>query len=350
MRSPLSSDDDPLVLPLPEEALTLADRVPAGTTPRALAVHALQAHMGALGLCLPLGPSLALDDPERLLLLNGFRVQLVCAPYGADRLIADSAPWRQAEQAPHFLLAAWVEDDLQLVWMPGALTNDEVIDQVTAASGGGGAALELELERFQGGVDRLLSLVRLLDPRSMPLRGLQSGGMAPGEPEGLPISHWLRGLIDDALLALGAQLLPAGGAVFRAAAPAGVNRDALAILAIPLGVVNDALCWGEARAGAIERFQLQLIACGAGSAVPHALRVRLVPQLAGDVLPDGLRLVAGPRAAVSAISQGLELEVSGSQTPIQIAVEWGGSQLRLPPLLLWPTDPPEAAPEPDADR
>jgi hypothetical protein len=112
----------------------------------------------------------------------------------------------------------------------------------------------------------------------MPLRGLQSGGMAPGEPVGLPISHWLRGLIDDALLALGAQLLPAGGAVFRAAAPAGVNRTALAILAIPLGVVNEALCWGEARAGAIERFQLQLIACGAGSAVPHALRVRLVPH------------------------------------------------------------------------
>lgn len=350
MRSPLPSDDDPLVLPLPEDALTLADRVPPGSTPRALAVHALQEHMTALGLSLPLGPTLALEDPERLLVLNGFRVQLVCTPYGADRLSTDSGPWRQAEQAPHFLLAAWVEDDLQLVWMPGVLTNGEVIDQATTANSGGGVALELELERFHGGVDRLLSLVRLLDPRSMPLRGLQPGRMAPREPEALPITDWLRGVIDDALLALGAQLLPAGGAVFRTAAPAGVDRTALAILAIPLGVVNDALCWGEARAGAIERFQLQLIACGDGSTAPDALRVRLVPQLAGDVLPDGLRLVAGPRAAVSAISQGLELEVSGSQTPIQIAVEWGGTQLRLPPLLLCSTDPPEAAPEPDADR
>ncbi|MEB3316886.1 MAG: hypothetical protein VKO39_01905 [Cyanobacteriota bacterium] len=348
MRSPLSRDDDPLVLALPDDALNLADRVPAETTPRGLAVHALQEHMAALGLSLPLGPALALHDPARLLVLNGFRVQLVCAPCGSDRLSVDSGPWRQAARAPHFLLAAWVDDDLPLVWMPGALTNGEVIDQAAVTSDG--TALELALEHVHGGVDRLLSLVRLLDPQAMPLRGLECAGAAAAAPEPLPINRWLRGQIDAALLALGAHLLPADGAVFRAAPLAGADRDALAVLAIPLGVANDGLCWGEARAGAIERFQLRLIACGDGGAAPRALRVRLVPQLAGDVLPDGLRLVAGPRAAVSAISQGLELEVSGSATPIQIAVEWRGTQLRLPPLLLWPTDSPEAAAEPDADR
>ena len=66
MPAPLTSDDDPLVLPLPEDALLLADRAPAGATPRALAVLALQHHMAALGVSLPLGPTLALEDPERL--------------------------------------------------------------------------------------------------------------------------------------------------------------------------------------------------------------------------------------------------------------------------------------------
>lgn len=348
MRSPHPCDDDPFVLPLPEAALPLADRAPAEATPRTLAVMALQDALATLGLSLPLGPTLALDDPDRVLLLNGFRVQLVCAPYGADSLSADSGPWRRAEQAPHFLLAAWVEEDLQVVWMPGVLTNGEVMEQATGGTDGGPIALRLD--SFHGGVDRLFTLVRLLDPRAMPLRGLTPQPAPRRALDPLPVAHWLQGRIDDALLALGARLQPASAGTFRSAPAVGMDSGALAILAIPLGVVNDCLCWGEGRSGAIERFQLQLLARGNGTAHPTALRVRLVPHLEGDVLPDGLRLVAGPRAAVSAISQGLELEVSGSRTPIQIAVEWGDDQLRLPPLLLWSADPPDAPPDPHADR
>jgi hypothetical protein len=335
MHLPLSTDDDPCVLPLPDDALPLADHAPDGATPRALAVLALREQMSTLGLSLPLGPTLALDDPERLLLLNGFRVQLVCAPYGADTLSAASAPWHPAERAPHFLLAAWVEEDPRVVWMPGVLTHHEVIAQATAAGPDG--VITLGVERFQGGVDRLLTLACLMTPDALsspPTRAEVERG-----PEPLPVARWLRGWIDDSLLALGAQLAPLGGAGFRSAAPAEIDRSALAILAVPLGVVNDVLCWGESRTGAIERFHLQLIARGDSPAAASTLRVRLVPHLAGDVLPDGLRLVAGPRAAVSAVSQGLELEVSGSEAPIEIAVEWEGSRLRLPPLLLGPGDP-----------
>ena len=346
MHPPLSTDDDPCVLPLPDDALALTDQARAGATPRALAVHALREHMATLGFSLPLGPTLALEDPERLLLLNGFRVQLVCLPYGADTLHADSAPWRIAEHAPHFLLAAWVEEELGVVWMPGVLTHDEVIAQAAARDRAG--VITLGVERFQGGVDRLLTLACLLDPQSLSPQVSRAGaGMASGA-EALPVARWLRGWIDDSLLALGAQLAPLGGGSFRSATME-VDHSALAILAVPLGIVNDVLCWGEARAGTIEHFQLQLIACGDSPVAASTLRVRLVPRLAGDVLPDGLRLVAGPRAAVSAISQGLELDVSGSDTPIEIAVEWGGTRLRLPPLLLGPCDPP-SAPFPSCDH
>jgi hypothetical protein len=326
MPAPLSFDDNPRMLPLPDDALLLEDLAPAEATPRSLAVLALQQQMASLGLSLPLGPTLALSDPERLLLLNGFRVQLVCAPYGADTLQAASAPWQQAGQSPHFLLAAWVDDELQVVWIPGALTHDEVIQKAQA----GADAIELPIHQFRGGVDRLLSLVQLLDPQAMPLRGLARSPLAP-----LSVVPWVQGLIDDALLALGAELQPASSVVFRASSPTeGEATEVLAILAISLGVVGEELCWGEAAAEAIERFQLQLIPCGPSSPGPNRLRVRLVPRLTGDVLPDGLRLVAGPQAAVTATSQGLELDVRGSQTPIQIAVEWKEDQLRLPPLLL----------------
>jgi hypothetical protein len=338
MRPLHANDDDPFVLPLPDDALPLADRAPAQATTRTLAVQALREQMATLGYSLPLGPTLALEDPERLLLLNGFRVQLVCVPYGADRLSASSTPWHPVERAPHFLLAACVEEEQQVVWMPGVLTRDDLIDQAKAAGPDG--AITLGLEHFQGGVDRLLSLASLLDPRSLSLRSPQSAAEASRGLDPLPVAHWLAGWIDDSLLALDARLLPIGGGRFRGATPPSIDRSALATLAVPLGVVNDVLCWGEAGKDAIERFQLQLIACGDSPAAALTLCVRLVPHLTGDVLPDGLRLVAGPMAVVSSMSQGLELEVSGSETPITIAVEWGGTQLRLPPLLLGPSDPP----------
>lgn len=326
MPDTLSFDDNPLVIPLPEDALALKEHAPADATSRTLAVLALQEHMASLGLALPLGPALALSDPDRLLLLNGFRVQLVCAPYGADTLQASSGPWQQAPGAPHFLLGAWVDEELQVVWLPGVLTNGEVIQEAQVDA----AAIALPINRFQGGVDRLLSLVQLLDPEAMPLRGLAPLPLPP-----LSVAPWVRGLIDDALLALGAKLQPANSVVFRSSSPTETEAsDVLAILAIPLGVVGGELCWGEAAARAVERFQLQLITCGPSRPAPNRLRVRLVPHLCGDLLPDGLRLVAGPQAAVSATSQGMELDVHDSQAPIQIAVEWKGEQLRLPPLLV----------------
>jgi hypothetical protein len=328
------ADDDPIVVDLDDDAIPLSDLAPAEAGPRALAVLALQEQMASIGLNLPLGPSLHLNDPVRLLVLNGFRVQLVEAPYGADLLHADAGPWQQTAGAPHFLLAAWVDEDLQVVRFPGVLTHDEVGRLAKT----GAKTLALPLEGFRGGVDRLLSLVQLLDPQTMALRGL-----AP-----IPIGRWLQGMIDDGLLALGARLQPPAGVVFRHGGGShDSDGDALAVLAIPLGVVGDSICWGEARAGAVERFQLQLIPFGEGDSGPNRLRVRLLPQLAGDVLPDGLRLVAGPRAAVSALSQGLELEVEGTPAAIQIAVEWKGEQLRLPPLLLPPAG---AQAPPHADR
>ena len=328
------ADDDPIVVPLGDDAIPLAGLAPAEADPRTLAVLALQAQMASIGLSLPLGPSLHLHDPERLLVLHGFRVQLLCAPYGADLLQADAGPWQQAAGAPHLLLAAWVDDDLQVVRFPGVLTHDEVCQLARMEA----ETLEIPLEGLRGGVDRLLSLVQLLDPQAMALRGL-----AP-----IPIGRWLQGIIDDGLLALGARLQPPAGVVFRhGGGMDGSDGDALAVLAIPLGVVGNSICWGDARARAVERFQLQLIPCGEGDTGPNRLRVRLLPQLAGDVLPDGLRLVAGPLAAVSALSQGLELEVGGSPAAIQIAVEWKGEQLRLPPLLLPPAG--TQAP-PHADR
>lgn len=335
MSAPIPVDgDDPIVVPLPDEAIPLADVAPAEASPRTLAVLALQEQMASIGLALPLGPSLHLHDPDRLLVLNGFRVQLVEAPYGADRFLADAGPWQQAPHAPHFLLAAWVDDDLQVVWFPGMLTHGEVCERARA----GAEPIDIPLASFRGGVDRLLSLVQLLDPRTMALQDL-----AP-----IPVGLWLQGVIDEGLLALGARLQPPAGVVFRHTG--GIEEgdaDGLTILAIPLGVVGNRLCWGEGRAGAVERFQLQLIPCGNRDCGPNRLRVRLLPQLAGDVLPDGLRLVAGPRAAVSAWSQGLDLEVGESQAAIQIAVEWRGEQLRLPPLLLPPAG---AQLPPHADR
>ena len=148
---------------------------------------------------------------------------------------------------------------------------------------------------------------------------------------------WLAGQLDQALTALGAELMPNPAAAFRSRATP-VRREesgaVQAVVRIPLGLVNGTIRWGDGRAEAIERLNLLLTLCGPKGRVQE-LVVHLEPQLQGDLLPDGLRLVVKPLAAqVQTSGDGLEVRVSWGDEPIGIQLERHGEVvLDLPPLL-----------------
>ena len=319
--------DDPLALPLPPHTLLLEEPASPGL-PRdhpSLALRALRQQLAELGLDLRLREGSG-DTFE----LEGFRVQLVCAPFWAESLAVAPEPWRTGTRSPHLLLGAWVDEEGGAVRLPGVLTAAELRQRCPALAAAQ-APCPLPLAAFEGGLDRLWLLGRLLTPEAL----------LPPEPVAVAerLRDWLDGLLGEALLALGAELLPASAGAFRSPAAPGPLVSglptALATVAIPLALALGRIETGADRRAASERFRLLLLLCGAIEGAQW-LEVRLEPELPGDLLPQRLSLRVDDRVIDTGGDGGsgpLCLTVPAGEKPIAIGLWHGdGSRLALPPL------------------
>jgi hypothetical protein len=325
------------LLPLPAGAIELPAGTPAASI-RALAVAGLRQALAERRLALPLGPETAADDDGRLLSFNRFGLQLATAGISADQIAIDAAPWAEAATAPQLLLAALVDEENDLVWFPGVLTAQEFLDAARGVARQGDEVL-LETDAFGGGLDRLLTLVQLLEPSALPRLALTSGGEL--QRQVVAVADWLSGQLDGALAQLfGAQWQPVTqGAFFSGTAAAAAERNALALVAIPLGLDGQQLVCGQAAERCIERFALQMIATGSSPAAPDGLVLRLSAAMAGDLLPDGLTLMASQgsheQRQSAAADTAIELVFTGGQALIDVRLSYPGSDdLVLPPLQL----------------
>jgi len=328
MPDPFDEDsDDPLALPLPPHTLWLDEPESPGL-PRdhpSLVLRALRQQRAELGLDLRLR-----ENSGDSFQLEGFRVQLVCAPFWSEELAVSPQSWRLGARSPHLLLGAWVDEEAGVVRLPGVLTAAELRQRCPGLASAE-APCPLPLTAFRGGLDRLWLLGRLLTPEAL----------LPSEPAAAPVRlrDWLDGLLAEALVALGAELLPASAGAFRSpAAPDGLASGlptALATVAIPLALALGRIETGPARRAASERFRLLLQLCGAMEGAQW-LEVRLEPELPGDLLPQRLTLRVDDRTIDTGGDGGcgpLCLTVPAGEEPIVIALWHGdGSRLALPPL------------------
>jgi hypothetical protein len=323
--------------PLPPCAVLLQG-ASAAASERDLALQALRQVLAQRRLALPLGPEQDPADPTRLLSLNQFALQLATAGFPSDQITLPPQPWGQPTTAPQLVLAALVDAENDVVWFPGVLTGPEVVSAIGVSPDGPGEELTLELGVFRGGIDRLLTLVQVLDPAALPRQGLAP---ASGPPLIGVVRDWLEGLLSPALAALGAELVPLTEGAFRSRGlPAAGVPDALAILSIPLGLGGDGtLHWGEAARPCVERFQLLLIPTAPEGNAPEQLTLQLVGDLPGDLLPDGLLLTASQgsrrQSVASATSTTLQLPLPADPALIEVSLTApGGTTLQLPPLQL----------------
>jgi hypothetical protein len=345
-----ANSPEPLeVLPMPPGAIELPGG-PAHRSIRAMAIAALQQVLARNHPGLPFGPQVAAEEEGRLLSLNRFAIQLATGGIGADLISVDQAPWAVARSAPQLLLAAQVDEENDVVAFSGVLTGAEFVALANAADRSDQTVL-LEPSAFKGGLDRLLTLVQLLEPEALPRLALSSLTVASADSLAsitgrsfVAVGEWLSGLLDDSLSTLGATLMPATASAFRTATPAGVVDGGLAVLSIPLGLADDgSLVSGSAASFCIEQFQLLLIPTGRTSA--DGLLLRLVGRLNGDLLPDGITITArqgshNQRIASKADTL-LELVFPGADDLIEIAISTAnGPPLQLPPLQLPPLQPP----------
>jgi hypothetical protein len=154
------------------------------------------------------------------------------------------------------------------------------------------------------------------------------------------VADWLGGQLDGALQQVfGAQWQPITQGAFFSGSAAAAERDALALVAIPLGLEGSQLVCGQAAEGCIERFVLQMVANGADPSRPDGLVLRLTAAMTGDLLPDGLVIKARQgsheqRQCASSSTQ-MELVFGGGAELIDVSLSYpGSSDLVLPPLLL----------------
>jgi len=324
------------VIPMPLGAIEL----PADQTwrsERALAVAALQQVLASQSKALPLGPETAADDDGRLLSLNSFALQLVTGGLLADQIAVDAKPWAEEATAPQLLLAAHVDEENAVVAFGGVLTGAEFVALARDAERSGDQLL-LDAAAFKGGVERLLTLVQVLEPAALPRFALAGG--VDLQRQVVAIADWLGGQLDGALEQIfGAQWQPVTQGAFFSGGAAAAERDALALVAIPLGLDGVQLVCGQAAENCIERFVLQMVATGSDPARPDGLVLRLIASMAGDLLPDGLTITARQgsheqRQSASGSTQ-IELMFAGGAELIDVSLSYpGSSDLVLPPLQL----------------
>jgi hypothetical protein len=330
---------DPLeAFPMPAGAIEL-DNSTTSLSARSLAVAALQRALRDRKLSLPLGPETALGDAQRLLSLNRFGVQLATAGVLADQLAVDGAPWLSEATAPQLLLAALVDEENAVVAFPGVLTGAEFIELAPSAERSDQAVL-LDPLAFRGGVDRLLTLVQLLEPEALPRLSLAPAAQTAAGPV-VAVIDWLRGQLDEAFSALGGELTPVAAGAFRSGAVASeAAEQALAMLVIPFGLSGDQLVSGDAARRCVRKFQLALIPTGPDHAThPTGLVVRLSSAVPGALLPDGLQLEARQgshrQTITSAMSTELELVFQASDQLLDVSLRYGEAGLvELPSLQL----------------
>lgn len=330
---------DPLeAFPMPAGAMELEEST-APLSARSLAVAALQRALRERKLLLPLGPATALEDAERLLNLNRFAVQLATAGVLADQLSVDAGPWASEATAPQLLLAALVDEENAVVAFPGVLTGAEFIELARSAERSDQGVL-LDPLAFRGGVERLLTLVQLLEPEALPRLSLAPAAQAAAGSV-VAVIDWLRGQLEAAFSALGGELTPVAAGAFRSGAVASeAAEQALAMLVIPFGLSGDQLVSGDAARRCVRKFQLALIPTGPDRAThPTGLVVRLSSAVPGALLPDGLQLEARQgshrQTITSAMSTELELVFQASDQLLDVSLRYGEAGLvELPSLQL----------------
>jgi len=178
--------------------------------PRSFAIAGLKKILIEREIDLPLGPELDLDNPNRLVSLNRFAVQIVTAGINADEITVPMNHWYRNGAAPQLLLACHVDDENNLVWFSGVLTGPEFKKAISNQIGRKNE-ITISTNEFQGGIDRLLRFVRILETDAIPRMALNEQAQTQSFFE--PIKKTLQSGLSVAVFAAGAVIL--GPAIFR---------------------------------------------------------------------------------------------------------------------------------------
>ena len=164
-------DNELEAFPIPEEAIILDAEL--NLSVRELIILAMEKYIKEKNLNLQLRPALALTDPSRSIILNKFDIQIISSGFIADEVKISLKNSKIEGKGPQLILAAQVEEDSKIVYFKGVLTSaefKEIINKKDIRKD----EFNISLDSFNGGIDRLFRLVRLLDTEAIPRLNLSS--------------------------------------------------------------------------------------------------------------------------------------------------------------------------------
>ncbi len=164
-------DDELEAFHIPEEAIILDEKL--NLSVREMVILAIEKYIKETNLNLKLGPALALTDPSRSIILNKFDIQIITSEFVADEVKVSLKNSKIEGKGPQLLLSAQVEEDAKIVYFKGVLTSEE-LKEIINKKDIKKDELNISLNSFYGGIDRLFRLVRLLNTDAIPRLNLVS--------------------------------------------------------------------------------------------------------------------------------------------------------------------------------
>ena len=158
-------NNNPLeVFPIPDEAIILDDQLII--SPKKMVILAMKKLIKENNLDLNIGPELDLYNPLRSIILNKFDIQIVTTGLISDEIIVSIKNAKIDGKGPQLVLAAQIDEDSNIVFFKGVLTSSEflkIIDNKQLNND----EIEVSIDSFKGGIERLFRFVRLLDSNAI---------------------------------------------------------------------------------------------------------------------------------------------------------------------------------------
>ena len=151
-------------IPIPEESILLDFDISVGEAE--LAYLAIQSLAEKYNLNVSISPIDKLKKDFRIIKINNFLVQVVITGFDSETISIPLEPWTERRVAPQITLAAQIDDENNIVFIRGVLTNPEIKHLIPKFVLNKDQFV-MPLKNFLGGASKFLRYVRILDSNSI---------------------------------------------------------------------------------------------------------------------------------------------------------------------------------------
>ena len=114
----------------------------------------------------------SIKDLDCLVEINKFYIQIVITGISSDEAIIPLKRWYQRNSAPQLILAMSIDEENGLIEFPGLITEKEFKNLIKEPNPKN-KYVNIPISSFKGGINRLLSMIQILDLEALSREGLR---------------------------------------------------------------------------------------------------------------------------------------------------------------------------------